>query len=149
MDDRPGMKILVFGNALVEEDSLPLRLLAALRRRFPSVEFREFDSAENLENEGRDLVILDAAKGPDRVVLLDWPDSVAALETGKIYSMHDFDLAVTLKLLKKLKLLDSVRIIAVPMGYDGEKAMEEVSAFISTLSSENASRSSCTGHRRG
>lgn len=88
-------------------------------------------------------------KARDRVVLLDWPDSVAALETGKIYSMHDFDLAVTLKLLKKLKLLDSVRIIAVPMGYDGEKAMEEVSAFISTLSSENASRSSCTGHRRG
>lgn len=64
MDDRPGMKILVFGNALVEEDSLPLRLLAALRLCFPSVEFREFDSAENLENEGRDLVILDAAKGP-------------------------------------------------------------------------------------
>ncbi len=124
------LKILVFGNALVEEDSLPLRMMAALRRRFPSVEFREFDSAENLEGEGRDLVILDAAKGIDGVVLLDWPDSVEALETGKIYSMHDFDLAVTLKILKKMKLLDSVRIIAVPMGYPEKKALAEVAALI-------------------
>lgn len=124
-------RILVFGNALVEEDSLPLRLLPALRARFPGVEFREFDAAENLEAEGPDLLILDAAKGPDRVVLLEGAGSV---ETGKIYSMHDFDLALTLKLLGKMKLIRSVRIIAVPVGYPEEKALEEASALISSLS---------------
>lgn len=131
--ERP--KILVFGNALVKEDSLPLRLMPALRKRFPSVEFKEFDAAENLEDEGRDLVILDTAKGPDRVVLLE---GVESIETGKIYSMHDFDLALTLKILKKLKLLDSVRIIAVPMGYPEKKALDETCAVISSLLSKSA-----------
>jgi len=140
------IKILVFGNALVAEDSLPLRLLPALRRRFKSLEFVEFDAAENLENEGRDLVILDTAKGPDRVVLLEGIDKV---ETGKIHSMHDFDLALTLKIMRKMGLLDSVRIIAVPAGYQEKKALEEtcalVSAIISNSPSRSAWRSSCTG----
>lgn len=124
------LKILVFGNPLVAEDSLPLRLMPTLRQRFPSVEFKEFDAAENLEDEGRDLVILDTAKGPDRVVLLE---GIESIETGKIYSMHDFDLALTLKLLKKLKLVDSVRIIAVPAGYPEKKALAEVAALIPGL----------------
>jgi Ni,Fe-hydrogenase maturation factor len=125
------LKILVFGNALVEEDSLPLRLLPALRARFPRVEFREFDAAEDLEREGPDIVVLDAAKGPSRVVLLE---GTGGIETGKIHSMHDFDLALTLKLLKKMGLLGSVRIIAVPVGYQEKKAFGEVSALISSLS---------------
>jgi Ni,Fe-hydrogenase maturation factor len=124
------LRILVFGNPLVAEDSLPLRLMPALRRRFPSVEFKEFDAAENLEDEGRDLVILDTAKGPDKVVLLEGIDRI---ETGKIYSMHDFDLALTLKILQKLKLVDSVRIIAVPSGYPQKKALAEACAVISSL----------------
>ncbi len=124
------LRILVFGNPLVAEDSLPLRLMPTLRKRFPAVEFKEFDAAENLEDEDRDLVILDTAKGPDKVVLLEGIDKI---ETGKIYSMHDFDLALTLKILKKLKLVDSVRIIAVPAGYPEKKALGETCAVISSL----------------
>jgi Ni,Fe-hydrogenase maturation factor len=126
----PRLKILVFGNPLVAEDSLPLRLLSALRERFPSVEFKEFDAAENLEDEGRDLLILDSAQGPDRVVLLEGIDKI---ETGKLYSMHDFDLALTLKILTKLKMLDSVRIIAVPAESPEKKALEEICPIISGL----------------
>ena len=144
------LRILVFGNPLVAEDSLPLRLMPALRVRFPSVEFREFDAAENLEGEGRDLVILDTARGPDKVVLLE---GIESIETGKIYSMHDFDLALTLKIMKKMGMLDSVRIIAVPAGYPERKALEGacavISALISSLPSKSASRSSCKGRRRG
>jgi Ni,Fe-hydrogenase maturation factor len=124
------LKILVFGNPLVAGDSLPLRLMSALRKRFPSVEFREFDAAENLEDEGRDLLILDSAQGPDHVVLLEGIDKI---ETGKIYSMHDFDLALTLKILVKLKLLDSVRIIAVPANHPEKKALAETCTIISSL----------------
>jgi Ni,Fe-hydrogenase maturation factor len=132
------IKILVFGNALVTGDSLPLRLMPALRRRFRSVEFVEFDAAESLESEGRDLVILDTAKGPDRVVLLEGIDKV---ETGKIHSMHDFDLALTLKIMRKMGLLDSVRIIAVPAGYPQKKALEETCALISAVISSLPSKS--------
>lgn len=129
------MKILVFGNPLVKADSLPLRILPKLREIFPSIEFKEFDTAENLEDEGRDLVILDAAQGIDKVVLIE---DLESLSQSKKYSMHDFDLPITLLLLKKLKAIDSVRIIAVPMDYDEKKAVEEAAKLISSSLSKSA-----------
>ncbi|VVB65951.1 Uncharacterised protein [Candidatus Gugararchaeum adminiculabundum] len=127
------MKILVFGNPLVAEDSIALKLMNGLKRKFPKVEFREFDSAENLEGEGRDLLILDAAKGIKKVELLgsgNLGKDLEKLENPKAYSMHDFDLGITLKLLKKMGEIDSVRIIAVPSDYGEKKALEEVGKMI-------------------
>ncbi len=140
------MKVLVFGNPLVRMDSVALRMLPMLRKRFPEVEFKEFDAAENLEHEGRDLVILDAAAGIRKVVLIE---DLSALSGGKIYSMHDFDLSLTLKLLRKMGALDSVRIIAVPSSFPPRKALPACSSLLSSLLSGNESRSSCRGRRRG
>mgnify|MGYP001559860477 CR=1 FL=1 len=42
-------KVLVFGNPLLEQDSIPLRLIGRLRERFPKIEFTEFDPNENME----------------------------------------------------------------------------------------------------
>ena len=55
------------------------------------------------------------------------------IEQSKIYSMHDFDLSITLKLLKKINAIDSVRIIAIPPDYVEEKAVEETAEIISSL----------------
>jgi hypothetical protein len=139
-------KVLVFGNPLVDADSIALRLLPLLRARFPQADFREFDAAEDLEREGRDLVILDAATGISRVVLLGGLDS---LKAGKACSMHDFDLALTLRLLMKMGAIDSVRIIAVPSSMPLRKALPGACRALSSLLSGNASRSSCRGRRRG
>jgi len=124
------MKVLVFGNSLVHDDSLPLRMLPRLRQEFPSLEFKEFDTAENLEEEGRDLIILDTAIGIEGVMLID---DVDTLQLSKACSMHDFDLPITLRILLKLKAIDSVKIIAVPSGYPEDKAIEEASGIISRL----------------
>ena len=128
------MKILVFGNPLVKEDSLAFKLLGPLASKFPEVEFKEFDSAENLESEGRDLFILDVAKGIDKVTLLNGLDDI---EITHAYSMHDFDLSVTLRILKKIKVIDSVRIIALPVDYDEKKALKEAIKIISILLSKS------------
>lgn len=128
------MKILVFGNLLVKEDSLPLKLLPKLYKLFPQIRFKEFDAAENLEHEGRNLILLDTAFGINKVSVIT---DTEAFQIDKKYSMHDFDLAIQLKLLKKLKKIDSVKIIAVPPGYPKKKALEEVRGIISTLLSEN------------
>jgi|SRR5208283_4591502 len=125
------MKILVFGNMLVEADSLPLRLMPKLEKLFPSIEFKEFDTAENLEDEGRDLIILDTAFGIEKVTLIDDVDN---LQMSKTASMHDFDLPITLRILIKLKAIDSVKIIAIPAGYGEKKAIEEISAMIKSIS---------------
>lgn len=124
------IKVLVFGNPLVAKDSIALRLLPSLRKRFPGIEFKEFDAAENLEAEGRDLVILDSAEGLRQVTLIE---DLSALSVGSVYSMHDFDLSLTLKLLRKMGLIRSVRIIAVPSRLPLRKAFLGCSELLSSL----------------
>jgi len=124
------MKILVFGNPLVQEDSLAIKVSEKLKKLLPGVEFKEFDSAENLEEEGKNLLILDVAKGIDRVQIIN---GVENYQSGNIYSLHDFDLAMTLKLLKKMKKIDSVCVIAIPFDYSFAKAFKETENAILKL----------------
>jgi Ni,Fe-hydrogenase maturation factor len=117
------MKILVVGNPLVPEDSIPVRLLPDLRKAFPKFEFEEIDGVENIEDEGRDLVIIDSATTIKKVEIITDLDSI---RLEKIYTMHDFDLGITLKLLKKMGKIDSVLIFAVPQKYPMKKALAEL-----------------------
>ena len=118
---------MIFGNPLVDVDSLPLRLIGKLRKEFPLVTFNEFDPSENLEQEGRDLDIIDTVEGIDRVMLLTDIDSI---RTSRVLSLHDFDLGYSLKLLKKLGHIDSVRIFGVPMKISEQDALTQLSALI-------------------
>ena len=124
------MKILVFGNPLVEKDNLVLKMLPELRKRFPEIEFEEVDPTEGLEKHGKDLVILDAVEGIDKVMIID---SVEQLQTNKIYSMHDFDLAYNLKILKKLGMIDNVKIIGVPIGMGEGEALDQTQLTLRKL----------------
>lgn len=124
------MKILVFGNPLLKNDSLPLKLIPKLKDKFPEIEFKEIDPTEDLEKQGRDLIILDSVEGINEVMVLN---SIEQLHANKIYSMHDFDLAYNLKLLKKIGKINSVKIIGVPMGMGEGEAMREISEFIKNL----------------
>jgi len=105
------MKILVFGNPLVKEDSIPIKFLPKIRKKFPKIEFIEFDPTENLEKKGKNLTILDTVQGIKKITLID---SIEKIITNKIYSMHDFDLGYNLKILKKLGIVESVKIIGIP-----------------------------------
>ncbi|MDO8339567.1 MAG: hypothetical protein Q7T16_02820 [Candidatus Burarchaeum sp.] len=113
----------------MKEDALPLELLPDLRKEFPSTEFVEFDAAEDLEKEVRDggLLIIDVVKGLEKVALITDINSIAE---NKIYTMHDFDLGLTLKLLKKMGMLERVKIFGVPVGYGKRKAMKELEALL-------------------
>jgi hypothetical protein len=116
----------VFGNPLVEEDSLPLRLIEKLRREFPSLEFREFDTTEDLT--GRDLNIIDTVKGIKKVMVIGDIDKISI---SKVYSMHDFDLGQNLKLMKKTGMIDRVSIYGIPMGMKESEALSGVIRLIS------------------
>lgn len=117
------VKILVFGNALADFDSMPLRLLPALRSSFPSIEFKEFDTAEDLEGEGRDLVMLDTVAGIRDVTVFYGPDDICRFADSPRFSVHDFDLTAYLKLLRKAGMLDSVKIIGIPQSAGYEAAL--------------------------
>ena len=122
-------KIYVFGNPLIKEDSLPLKLIDKLKKEFPSLEFKEFDTVEDLELE-KELNIIDTVKGIKKVELIEDIDKII---TDKIYSMHDFDLGYNLKLLKKMKMIDKVRIFGIPMKMSENKAFLELCKLISVI----------------
>lgn len=121
------MKVIyVFGNPLVKEDSLPLRLIDKLKKEFPSLQFKEFDTVEDLELE-KELNIIDTVKGIKKVELIEDIDKII---TEKIYSLHDFDLGYNLKLLKKMKMIDKVRIFGIPMKINEKEAFEQLCKVI-------------------
>ena len=119
------MKILVFGNPLIEKDSLALKLIPKLKKQFSKSNFNfvEFDSTEDLQKEGRNLIILDVVEGIDKIEIIT---DIDRLSIGNIYTMHDFDLGYNLKVLKHIGLLDSVKIIGIPMEMDEGVVFEEV-----------------------
>lgn len=121
------MKILVFGNPLMENDSIALKVAKKLGNKF---EFKFLDAAENIESEGKNLIILDCAEGIEKVCVIE---NLANLSSNSIYSMHDFDLALTLKLLKKIGKIESVKIVAIPKSYGLEKAAKETEKLLESV----------------
>lgn len=124
------IKILIVGNSLVPQDSLPVRLLLDLKAAFPKITFKEIDGVENIEDEGRDLVLIDSAQGIDEIKIITDLDSI---EISKIYNMHDFDLGMSLKLLKKIGKIDSVLIFALPQKMPKARAKEELIRLMSNI----------------
>ena len=119
-------KIFVFGNPLVKEDSLALKVAERLKGKVNGIEFEAVQSLDEIKKtEG--LYIMDVALGLEKVELVEDLD---CLEARQPVSGHDFDLALELKMLKKVGRIGSVKIIAIPVGYELEKAVLEVKAVL-------------------
>ncbi|HII14842.1 MAG TPA: hypothetical protein HA362_00855 [Nanoarchaeota archaeon] len=123
------MRILVFGNPLVEKDSLPLKLVPELRTLFPSIEFIECSGMEDIASYGRRPLILDTVQGIKEPCIIH----IADIQKQKVLSMHDCDLGFNLLLLKKLKKIDDAVIIAVPMNITKKAALGKVKRIIAGL----------------
>ena len=121
-------KILIFGNHLVKQDNLPLRILPQLKQKFPNIEFKEIDSTENLQqelDENKNLTIIDTAIDIQEIktITLKTQDDFKKLQLPNSLSMHDFDLAYNLRLLKKVNLINEVKIICLPMNMSEDEAI--------------------------
>lgn len=125
------MKIYVFGNPLVKEDSTPLKLLPSLKKMFQKIEFIIIDPNENFPPpDKKELMILDTVIGIKKPSLLNMDDFEKNKNTP--VSPHDYDLLFHLLLLKKLKKIDAVRIIGIPSRYQ-KKDLPHLKKIISTL----------------
>ncbi|OGK14515.1 hypothetical protein A3C98_05705 [Candidatus Roizmanbacteria bacterium RIFCSPHIGHO2_02_FULL_37_15] len=117
------MKIYVFGNPLVKEDSLPLKILPKIKKYFPEIVFEVVDPNENFPPKGeKDLIIIDTVKGIKKPRILD------LVELEKIsltpISPHDYDLMLHLQILRKLKKIDKIKIIGLPSLFDRNTLMQ-------------------------
>jgi Ni,Fe-hydrogenase maturation factor len=124
-------KIHIFGNPLLDFDNLPLKLAPKLEKIFPEIDFVIADPNEKLEPIDGELIIIDTIEGIEKVVLID---DLKKLETNKIYSLHDFDLAFNLKLLQKIGKLRRIKIFGVPMKGDEEKILGQLIKMIKITS---------------
>ncbi|MBI4146991.1 hypothetical protein HY489_06680 [Candidatus Woesearchaeota archaeon] len=123
------MNIYVCGNPLVDEDSLPIKILPMLRRNHPAIQFTEFDPTEDLPK-APELTFIDTVINAKDVVLLK---DIDAFVQTKALSLHDFDLGINLKLAKKIGQLKSVRIIGVPPKTTEKDALIKIGKIISNL----------------
>ncbi|MFH1895439.1 MAG: hypothetical protein ABIJ74_02560 [archaeon] len=121
-------KILVFGNILVEKDSVPIKILPELRKEFPLIDFMEFDPSENLEKQGKKLVIIDCVQEIKECKRIEGTEKIVS---EKVFSLHDFDLGFNLKLLEKTGLLEEVIVFGVPMNFSQKQALNGLKKLIS------------------
>ena len=117
------MKVYIVGNPLVEEDSLPMRMLSLLHKEFPHVVFEDVDPNENFFPE-EGSVIIDTIKGISDVT---WFTDIHSFITTKSVSAHDFDLGFHLQLITKLHKLRTIKILGIPIGMSRDKALVTVS----------------------
>jgi len=114
------MKILIFGNPLVEVDNLALKMLPKLQKQFPEIDFIYLDPTENLEEHGKDLKIIDVVHGIKSPVIIT---DVNKLSKAKIYSMHDFDLSYNLKLSMQVGKIKTIEIFGLPWDMKEDEAI--------------------------
>ena len=116
------MTVFVFGNPDLASDSLPLRLIPALRQEFPDVHFVIRDPTEDWDTP-QELIIIDTVAGIDKVTIFNELDKFV---TTPHITLHDFDVGLHLKYLKKLGLLNRVTVIGVPPTLTEVKALPAV-----------------------
>ncbi len=116
------MIVYLVGNLLLKNDNQPLVLQKTLQKRFPEVQFLTVDPNENFIPEN-DSIIIDTVKGIKQVTLFTSLDKFA--DSSKI-SPHDYDLGFHLKLLKKLKRINNINILGIPISKKSQKIKNAV-----------------------
>lgn len=125
------MTIYIFGNPLLLNDSLPLKWKSRLKKLFPEIKFELADPNENFPRTGeRNITILDTVVGIKEPMILDLDDFEKNKKSP--ISPHDYDLLLHLLLLKKLKKINSVKIIGLP-NIGNEETFKKLTEVISTL----------------
>ncbi|NJL44037.1 MAG: hypothetical protein HC945_01805 [Nitrosarchaeum sp.] len=111
----PVDSVYVFGNEWLGQDRSAVDLIVELERRgVDCVHVRDPQELVPRLQAGEVVTLLDVALGVDRPVLFD---DLKLLEQGRVFSMHDVDLAFLLRLLDAMGVLrpGQVRIVAVPL----------------------------------
>lgn len=137
------MKIFVFGNADLAVDSLPLRILPELQKRFPHIEFIAADPNEEWDVAGG-IIALDTVRGIKEVMQFD---SLEQFHAAPRVTGHDFDALSNLRLLAKTGRIQNIKIIGIPPTILEEEALEATTALLKSISDQESARhNSYTDH---
>ncbi|OGK55932.1 hypothetical protein A3J15_02740 [Candidatus Roizmanbacteria bacterium RIFCSPLOWO2_02_FULL_38_10] len=121
------MIISIFGNSVLEKDSILIKLLPQLRKNFPKHQFVHQDPTENLQIPEGEWWILDAAEGISEITIFDQLDHFVKMKSS---SVHDYDLYTELKLKQKIGQLPKIKIIALPTTMKEKEFLSLIGNFI-------------------
>lgn len=120
------MTIFIFGNPDFKEDSLPLKILPGLKKKFPEIVFLVKDPNEDFELP-EDTVIIDVVAGLKEPHIFN---SLDDFQTPPRLTLHDFDLFSHLQFLKKIgKLPGKLKIIGLPPQINPQKAIKYITNY--------------------
>lgn len=126
--------VYVLGNRIEPLDSPAVRLIPKLKKKFPKFNFIHFDPTEEFPHNiiNKELIIIDTVVGLRNVTKFD--DSNHWILSPKV-TVHDYDLPLTLGILKKLGKIKKVTIIGIPSKENLNKILKEVRRyFVSSVS---------------
>ncbi len=123
------MLIHVFGNPDLEQDSLPLKILPKLKKRFPNVDFIVKDPNEDWEIFGP-LFAIDTVVGIKKITLFN---DFSIFERSPRNTMHDFDAYANIALMRKIGKIKEVMMIGIPPSHDQDKALNETNAMLRNI----------------
>ena len=108
------MIVYVFGNSIVPEDNQAVKLIPLLKTTFPKINFVHADTTGNWWKDDKNLIIIDTVQGIAEVTVFT---SLEKIEATQSLTVHDYDLYMDLKLMKKLGKIVSFKIIGVPVNF--------------------------------
>jgi Ni,Fe-hydrogenase maturation factor len=122
-------KVLCFGNEYIDGDEVAKQVGREIS--LDGFEFILSDSLSDVLDVEGEIIILDVAKGIDKVSLIE---NVDDLDSFKSLSCHDLDLGFYLKLLKETGKIENVKIIGIPYGDKNlEKIKEDVEKILRVI----------------
>jgi len=128
------MHIYIFGNPDLEFDSLPLRLLPALEKTFPDIDFVVLDPNEEWKIPD-EMVMIDTVVGIKEMTVFD--DLKHFIEAPRV-SVHDFDAFFNLIYLQKLGKLKKIKIFGIPPEMSENEAREILTKEIEKWQTANS-----------
>lgn len=117
--------VFVFGNEFLEEDNFAFKVGKKMENKFNMVYCKSPD--EILECNNKSIVILDVIKNINKPVIIK---DISRLNTRKIISLHDFDVAFFLNLMKKMGIKKNIKIVGIPTKGSADGIAKEVQKWI-------------------
>jgi len=124
--------VLCFGNEFVDIDRLPIILYKELENKIPNVDFVNCETPNQiLDYSDYDRIfILDVVKGIKDVSIIEDLDR---LKDRKLFTLHDFDLGLFLKLVNNVEKIKNLKIIGIPIGYDKDIAKSKIKEILTQI----------------
>jgi Ni,Fe-hydrogenase maturation factor len=117
--------LYVFGNEYLESDSFAKEMAEELKEKARITCCTSPDLLLDAEEE--EIIILDVIKNVKKTTVIT---DAAQLKINKLVSMHDFDLAYFLELMKQLGMAKKIKIIGIPESGDKKKIKEEIIKYL-------------------